>query len=170
MGRRTKSRFSWAVVPITLILCACQSIDDKRIPAAPVNIVFKTQGEWETYGVNGAASHRRFIKTTNPPEPVNFPYAVSSYTGYGGVLLVTDYYGTPLAYDLSCPYEAKPDIRIRVDAQAGNAVCPVCGSTYDIFEAFGHPTSGPAAQRGYGLARYRVLNPNQPLNYMVVTR
>lgn len=171
MGYRPARRLQWILLTaIVGVLSSCSRIDDDRIPAVPVNIVFTSQGMWETYGVSGAGGHRRFIRTNSLREPANFPYAVSSYTGYGGVLLISDYFGNYLAYDLSCPYEAKPDIRIKVDEDHHDAVCPVCGSTYDIFSAYGHPTSGPAATHGYGLTRYRVSRVDQGLTYMVITR
>lgn len=158
-----------ALVMSALLTTSCNRIDDNRIPGVGVNIVFSTPGIWAKYGISGALDTRRFIRSATSPVPADFPYTVTTYTGYGGVLLVGDVYGNPLAYDLSCPYEAKPDIRINVDRDANDAVCPVCGSTYDIFEGQGRPTSGPAAERGYGLTRYRVLE-GDALNYRVITR
>ena len=156
---------------IALVLCAasCSRIDDKRIPSVNVNIVFSTDGMWSKYGVGGALQWKRFIKTSTQRVPADFPFTVSTYTGYGGVLLVGDLYGNPVAYDLSCPYEVKPDIRIEVDDESHDAYCPVCGSTYDIYGGQGRPTSGPSAERGYGLTRYNVLT-GSGLNYRVVTR
>lgn len=157
--------FAAACIARTLcILCiavsaaGCSRIDDTRLPAVSVNIVFTSQGMWERYGVNGALDTRSFIRTRTFTSPVDFPYTDATYTGFGGVLLVSNLYGMPIAYDLACPYEAKADIRIRVDKDALDAECPVCHSTYDIFGGEGRPTSGPAAERGYGLTRYRVLD------------
>ena len=159
---------------LTAVLCACiliscSRIDDKRLPPVNVNIVFTTDAMWATYGIGGALDHRRFIKSSTNPVPQNFPYTIATYTGYGGVLLVGDLYGNPLAYDLACPYEAKPDIRIVVDESEHDAACPACGSTYDIFGGNGRPTSGPSAEHGYGLTRYRVLE-GGIMNYRVITR
>lgn len=147
----------------------CKTIDDDRIPPVAVNVVFTTDGMWSRYGVGGALETRRFIKSQTSPEPADFPYAVSSYTGFGGVLLCGDLYGNPVAYDLACPYEAKATVRIAVDNEAHNAYCPICKSTYDIFGGEGRPTSGPAADRGYGLARYHVID-GGVMNYRVITR
>lgn len=165
-GRLTKLAVLFTLV---VILMGCEHIDDDRIPRVNVNIVFANEGVWAKYGVAGALDSRRFIRNTSPAVPVDFPYTANTFTGYGGVLLVGDLYGNPVAYDLACPYEAKPDIRINVDKEANNAVCPVCGSTYDIFGGQGRPTSGPAASRGYGLTRYYVLE-GSTLNYRVITR
>ena len=155
---------------ILLSTVCCARIDDHRIPSVPVNIQFTTQGMWDTYGVTGAMQHKRFIKKVDGNVPSNFPYSVATYTGYGGVLLVSDIFGNALAFDLACPYEVKPDIRVTIDEDAHDAVCPVCGSTYDVFNGYGRPTSGPAAQHGYGLTVYRVIDSNQALMYKVITR
>lgn len=157
------------ILLVGLLSGSCSRIDDTRIPAMPVNIVFSTVGVWNAYGIGGAMEHRRFIKSSTNPVPADFPYTVSTYTGYGGVLLVGDIYGNPIAYDLACPYEAQPEIRIAVDNSAYDAVCPVCKSTYDVFAGYGRPTSGPAAERGYGLRRYSVIE-GDVMNYRVITR
>jgi hypothetical protein len=147
-------------------LCACHTIDDDRIPTTPVNIVFSDVGMWNTYGVGGALDTRRFIKSERVP--TNFPYAAASYTGYGGVLLVCDFNGNALAYDLACPVECKATVRVQVDKDASVAVCPTCHSTYSIFENYGYPLSGKAAEYGYGLRRYYVVAGSS--DYRVITR
>lgn len=159
-----------AVLSVAFLTATCKRIDDDRIPPVNVNIVFTTAGVWDTYGVSAPTQTRRFVRTATLREPASFPFTVTTYTGYGGILLVCDYFNNPLAYDLSCPFEAKPDIRIKVDTEHLDAVCPVCGSTYDIFEGYGRPTSGPAAERGYGLTRYRVTDGSGALNYKIITR
>lgn len=150
-------------------LTGCSRIDDDRIPQTNVNIVFTTEGMWNTYGVNAPLESRRFIKLATDRVPADFPYTLSTYTGYGGILLVGDLYNNPLAYDLSCPFEARPDVRISVDSEALNAYCDKCGSVYDIFSGYGRPIGGPAAERGYGLTRYRVVE-GIGLNYRIITR
>ena len=159
-----------AITLLSVLFSSCKTIDDDRIPPVAVNIVFTTDGVWDRYGVSGAKTHRNFIRTSNIKEPSDFPFTANTFTGYGGVLLVGDMFGEAVAYDLACPYEVKPDVRIVVDNDAADAYCPVCGSTYDIFMGNGHPTSGPAADRGYGLTRYRVYKGDGLLNYRVISR
>ena len=138
------------------VLTSCESVDNDRIPPYNVYIPFNTQAEWITYGVSGAGQYRVFHKSSRMP--AGYPWTVQSASGYGGVLLCSDLSAMPVAYDLSCPVECKPDIRIQVDEEAFNARCPVCGSTYDIFGAAqGAPMSGVAAERHYGLQVYRVV-------------
>ena len=169
MPKVCRSQSIIAVLAAVVLLSACNRIDDHRLPAVGVNIIFTTQGMWNTYGVNAALDTREFIHTSTKREPAGFPFTATTYTGYGGVLLAVDFLNEPLAYDLACPVEARPDVRIEVDHEHNDARCPTCGSTYDIFGGFGRPLSGPAAERGYGLTRYRVIR-GDALNYMVVTR
>lgn len=155
------SRIALAVSFLTIWLTSCQTVDDDRIPLMPVNINLSDIGVWHTYGVSGFGMHRDFIRDTGSPS--GFPYTERTATGYGGVLLIEgmDAYTTqtsvPLAYDLSCPVERKPEIRVRINNENYEAVCPVCGSTYDVTMAGGSPLTGPAAQYKYGLRRYRVV-------------
>lgn len=156
-----------AMTGALLWVTGCRTMDDDRIPSAPVRITFQTQSQWEVYGVRGALDSRSFIKQDNVP--ANFPYTSLMYTGYGGVLLCGDIHGNAVAYDLSCPVERSATVRIKVDNDANNAYCPKCGSVYDIYTNYGHPLSGKAAQEGYGLQRYIVAGGMQG-EYMTIRR
>lgn len=135
--------------------CACSHIDDNRIPARNVNVVFSTVAQWDVYGVAGAYSHKRFIRELK--EPANFPYTANTYTGFGGILLLTDPLGNPLAYDLACPVEVKANIRVFINDEY-LAECPECHSTYDVFSNMGAPVGDcPATYHHYGLRRYTVM-------------
>lgn len=150
-----------------LFLSACDSVDDERIPSMPVRIDFPTVGDWQRYGVAAALDSRSFIKADRIPQ--GFPYTEMSATGFGGILLVCSFDNNPLAYDLSCPVEVKPSVRVSVDKENNVARCSVCGSAYDVFRT-GAPLSGPAADKGYALTRYRVGPGADALQYMVVSR
>lgn len=159
------------LITIAMLLSAsCHSVDDQRIPYAEVHLTFRTVGDWNIYGVKGAAAdHRRYILTPQEHIPSDFPYTALDRTGYGGLLLVTDVLGEVLAYDLACPYEARSTVRVEVPDGELYAKCPVCGSTYDIFTNFGKPSSGPSADKGYSLTRYSVVA-GGATEYRVVTR
>lgn len=149
------------------MVAGCHHIDDDRIPVMPVYIPFSSVGVWDLYGVSGAGQYRYFIKSEGKPS--NYPYTVTSATGFGGVLLMSDIHSQPVAYDLACPVECKATTRIAVDSDELIARCPVCGSTYDVITNYGYPLSGPAAERGYGLQRYNVSLATGT-TYMVITR
>lgn len=158
-------------------LTGCDSVDDDRIPNMPVNIVLADAGTWNTYGVSGFGSSRRFILAQGVREPSGFPYSQTSATGFGGVLLIngmdpyTTTTDTPLAYDLACPVEMKASVRVEVEGELYNAVCPVCGSKYDVTMGGGGPLSGPAAagERKLGLKRYTCY-PSGSGGYIIANR
>lgn len=149
-----------------LFLSACNHYED-RIPPAAVRVAFSTVGEWNTYGISGAYAHKPFIKEERVP--AGFPYTALSDTGFGGVLLTTDMHGQCHAFDMACPVELRRDVRIAVDPEMMVARCPVCGSTYDVFDNYGMPLSGPAHDHEYRLARYNV-GPGGAGEYMLISR
>lgn len=153
-------------VAASAVNTGCDSVDDDRIPPMPVYISFSTEPDWEVYGVTGACSSRNFIRDLK--EPSNYPWTAMTYTGFGGVLLVSDINGDPQAYDLACPYECRKDVRIYVGEDL-KAHCSGCGSVYDVFTNYGSPLSGPAAEDGYALQRYSVGRGQQG-EYRIVTR
>ena len=73
---------------ITIIATSCDGGDRDRIPAAAVRVEFANQAMWDQYGVSGSFIHRRFI--LNQKIPAGFPYTLSSATGYGGLMLITN--------------------------------------------------------------------------------
>ncbi|MDE5869824.1 MAG: hypothetical protein K2H18_06290 [Muribaculaceae bacterium] len=148
---------------------ACNSNDDERIPNMGVSINLSDAGLWSHYGVSGFGIPQYFIKSLR--QPAGFPYLERSMTGYGGVLLINgfDYRineVAPLAYDLSCPVERKQDVRVKVDPDTFEAICPDCGSKYDVTMGAGAPLSGPAYNDHYALRRYECI-PNGT-GYLVV--
>lgn len=151
-------------------LAGCDSVDDDRIPYCEVHLTFTTVGDWNLYGVHGdAAAYNRYILASGTRIPSNFPYTALDRTGYGGLLLVADVLGDLHAYDLCCPVECRPEIRIEIPAGELYARCPSCGSTYEVFSNGGMPRTGPAAEKGYALKRYSVSS-GGALCYRVVTR
>ncbi|MBO4965455.1 MAG: hypothetical protein J6C81_04225 [Muribaculaceae bacterium] len=147
-----------SLAAVSASLISCDDVVEDRIPAYPVNINLADMGMWNSYGVSGFGVYRYFIKNQ---QPAGFPYTEATYTGFGGVLLIggmDPYMGNTsvtLAYDLACPVEVDPNVRVRIDNENFNAVCPKCGSVYDVTMAGGAPVSGPAAAPS---ARYRLQN------------
>lgn len=148
-----------------ILLCAgaCETVDDSRIPSYPVHIDLSDRGMWTAYGVSGFGSFNYFVcRTGAPVSPAGFPYKDGAATGYGGVLLIEGMdpfaldTSVPLAYDMSCPVERSQNVTVAIDPETFEAVCPECGSHYDVTMGAGAPTSGPAltGARQYGLRRY----------------
>lgn len=172
--RHPLSRLIAPLTAVVILAAGCESVVDDRIPAMPVSINLSNPGMWNTYGVSGYGIFRYFIRQTG--EPGGFPFTEQTYTGFGGVLLIggmdpfTADTQVPLAYDLACPVECNPNVRVTISGDAFEAVCPQCGSRYDVTMAGGAPVSGPAAQGNpkYGLQRYQCL-PSSMGGY-VITR
>lgn len=150
-----------------LALSGCDTLDDTRVPGLPVHLVFESVADWHTWGPGGATDSRRFILQDGERVPSGYPFKALDCTGFGGVLIVEDVNGQVLVYDLACPVECSATTRIAVDSETLKAECPKCHSTYDVFSLYGHPLSGPAAERGYGLRRYHAGRGTSP--YMIIT-
>lgn len=150
----------FCLVAFLMICAGCKSVKDDVIPSMPVNINLASPDLWNTYGVSGYGQYRLFIRELRTPR--DFAFTDKTYTGYGGVLLISGVNpftleaGVPLAYDLSCPVERKPDVRVSIqsDGMIPMAVCPKCGSSYDVLERGGAPIAGVAVAENVGLRRY----------------
>ncbi len=156
------------------VLASCNQVDDDRIPSLPVYINLSGAGLWNSYGVSGVGISRRFINYQGEQSPAGFPYNANTYVGFGGVLLIggidpfTSEPNVPLAYDLSCPVERSQTVRVAVEMESLEAVCPVCGSHYNVVTSGGSPVSGPAltGEYKYGLRRYS-CDPGQGGGYII---
>lgn len=159
------ARFGLLILILMCVLPSCEEADDSRIPYVEVNIDLTSPGYWNTYGVSALGMSRRFIRQEKVP--ANFPYTAMTYTGFGGVLLVTDIQNYPLAYDLACPVERKASVRVEFDPETLLARCPKCHSEYNVCEFFGSPVSGEAHHKKWRLRQYRVL-PSAEGGYRIV--
>lgn len=163
-----------SLMAVLSVASSCKEVDDDRIPSLPVYINLSGAGMWNTYGVSGVGIYSNFINWQGEVSPSGFPYTATTHVGFGGVLLIggvdpfTSDPNVPLAYDLSCPVERSQTVRVAIDADRLEAVCPVCGSRYDVLTAGGAPVGGPAltGQYKYGLRRY-VCQPEQSGGYII---
>ncbi len=163
-----------SLIAMLSVVSSCNQVDDDRIPSLPVYINLSGAGMWNSYGVSGVGISRNFINWQGVVSPSGFPYNAGTYVGFGGVLLVggvdpfTSEPNVPLAYDLSCPVECSQTVRVAINADNLEAVCPECGSHYNVITAGGSPVSGPAltGQYKYGLRRY-VCDPAQGGGYII---
>lgn len=164
------------VLMLAAIVVSCgDSVDNSRLPAYPVYLNLSGAGMWNTYGVGGVGQYRMFIKESGVP--AGFPYLASSYTGFGGLLVVgvdaasnfvdQTWPYLPMAFDLSCPIECEQDVRVQVDEDKFEAECPVCHSRYTL-NSGGGPVAGPAVGYKYGLETYRCTG--TPMTGFTITR
>lgn len=104
--------------------------------------------------LNLASTYPNFRDNPNQYLVFKQPVNANERVGYGGLLiyckLIPD--DKPYsAFDLACPYEVDHTIKV-VPNDMGQAVCPECGTIYDISAGIGNPTEGPAKET---LRRYK---------------
>ena len=124
----------------SVLFMSCKNEDQKRIPDVPVY-----------FEVNFLTSYPTFRNSQNDTIVITKPVRTVDRIGYGGLLIYSDFFGNYCAFDLCCPNEVNPTVRIFPD-ETGHASCKVCGSVYDISSGFGNRISGPSA---WSLKRYK---------------
>ena len=107
--------------------------------------------------LNLAASYPTFRNSVNDTLVFTRPRNghPTDRVGYGGILVYTFVNGTETnycAFDLCCPNEVNPNIRIYPNDR-GEAVCKSCGTVYQLLTGTGMVISGPSK---WNLKRYKV--------------
>ncbi len=141
-----------------LLFSACYTNFDSSIPDYPVYLELDLT--YEDNELNAIQAYKLYL-------PTSVNQAVER-TGYGGVLVYHGLSSTGsseayYAFDASCPVECKTTIRVEVDDDAINAVCPNCGTKYEIINGIGHPVEGEGTET---LKQYNV---NMVGNILYVT-
>lgn len=141
------------------LLTGCDTVNNKVTPAYRVYINLSGLGVWNTYGVAGVGDYRIFSRAKGLPN--NYSYTVNTYTGFSGVLLImaldtsTGSYA-PQAFEICCPVENDVNVTVSIDSKTLDAVCPNCGSHYNVLTGMGGPSSGRASSENVGLRNYKV--------------
>ena len=146
------------------VFLSCENKYKSPIPDTPVEISLNMLTYTPTFG-SVLNDSMIFVRPRAYP-----PFMV----GYGGVLVVVGYdenlSNRYYSYDLSCPYEADPQVRVYTGMflpypdkyQEGYAVCPECGSEYYLTDGWGRVSKGPSK---HPLKRYQTDFVN---NYLLV--
>ena len=135
------------LLPVGLLcLISCENEDQRRIPEASVYMELNLAASYPTFrnSVNDTLVFTR-PRNGHPTDRV----------GYGGILVYTFVNGTETnycAFDLCCPNEVNPNIRIYPNDR-GEAVCKSCGTVYQLLTGTGMVISGPST---WNLKRYTV--------------
>jgi nitrite reductase/ring-hydroxylating ferredoxin subunit len=90
---------------------------------------------------------------------ITSPRKAGEYVGYSGVLVICGFDNNYYAYDLCCPNESSKSIKV-VANDIGQAVCPKCGTVYDIGYGSGAPVQGVSK---YAMRRYNITASGQQL-------
>lgn len=145
------------VLIVALLLQACGNPHESPIPDSRVDIQLNMLSYDPTFG-----------SVLNDTLIFTYPRQLPPFLlGFGGVMIVvgfdenlnTRYF----SYDLACPYEADPKVRVFPNKELdGYAVCPKCGSEYYITDGWGRVSKGPSK---YPLRRYETNFIN---NFLIV--
>ena len=140
------------IFPFLLLLTflACAEKIEIRIPPRPVNLELDL--DFQDKALKAIQAHK--IYTEKDADQA------WERTGFGGVLvfhgLASNGMDAFYAFDAACPHEASPSVRVEVDESAVYAICPKCGSKFEVLNGFGNPVAGPCVQERQGLKRYKV--------------
>ena len=134
----------------TLIICcillATFSCKVEENPIPIVAVYLNLDLTFEDKELKASPSYKIFT-------PKNINIGIGERAGYGGVLVVHDMLGQYKAFDLACPHEADPGVTVVVDDDVLYAVCPKCGTKYEIGIANG-VSGGPSK---HSLRQYTVI-------------
>lgn len=132
-------------ISLLILFCAlsCSKTEHSYFPSYPVYLELDLT--FEDKDLNGVMAYKEYIlgKTSG--------LGATERTGLGGILVYHSVNGYH-AYDLACPNETQASVRVEMDDDAIYAVCPKCGSKYNVYEASGNRVEGPATR---GLKQYQ---------------
>ena len=130
-----------------LLFSACDSSFQSSIPDYPVSLELDLR--FEDKELRAVQAYKIYtLRNIN----INLERC-----GFGGVLvyhgvnsLATDAF---YAFDIACPYEAQSNITVEIDNEGIYAICPKCGSKYELINGVGNPVEGVSKEY---LKQYRV--------------
>lgn len=139
----------YIVLLLVALLVGCKNQTTTSIPSTKVDFKFNILTDAPQLNANGGVA--TFIK----------PKYVNQYLGYGGVVVFRNFEGSSFsAFDLTCPNEVDPQVRLNVDSIPGEAICPQCGAVFDIAYSRGYPIAGncksPMRQYSLTVSGYEV--------------
>lgn len=144
-------------IVVATVPFGCTETIENRLPYRMVNLELDLT--YQDKQLNGVLAHK--IYTQQNIDQAN------EQTGFGGVLV---YHGVSssgmdafFAFDAACPNEASSNVRVAVDESSIYAICPKCGSKFDLSNGIGNPVEGPCTTDKQGLRIYRVDRNGQKL-------
>jgi len=99
------------------------------------------------------ADYSDFKYSVGQTRLIEKPILATDRIGFGGIVVCTNHFGEYMAYDMSCPHEAKQKTKIRPN-NVGQLVCDSCKSVYDISQQSAFPVSGPSK---HPLKQYKTM-------------
>lgn len=141
-------------------LCVCFfscKTEENPIPSYPVRLNLDL-----TYKDKELKAIPAYKEYTNQ----NINITLGERIGYGGVLVIHTMLGEYKAFDRACPYEANANVTVQVDEELLYAVCPKCGTKYEI-GLIGFGDGRPDGVGRYGLRPYNTNRSNN--NTLIVS-
>ncbi|MGN0186513.1 MAG: hypothetical protein ACI392_02040 [Paludibacteraceae bacterium] len=132
------------VVLSAVFLSGCKNNVVSTIPSAPVSLEFNILRDAPTLNAIGGVA--TFVT----------PKYAYQYLGYGGIVVFHDFEDRFVAFDLACPNEIDPNVRVNVDS-IPEAICSKCGAIFDIGYSRGYPIAGECR---YPMKQYNVMVAN----------
>jgi len=142
--KKSLNHVNLAIFLITLFLFfftgSCEKSVSNPVPDTYVNVYFNLNNY--PVGVGQA---------------ITISHAVSGTPSLGyddnGIIVYRNSQDEFFAYDRTCPFHVEESIAVNLSQDNLFAVCPVCGSTYQLFY-YGFPTEGSPSE--YPLKQYRI--------------
>lgn len=133
-------------ISLLILFCAlsCSKTEHSYFPIWKVSLELDLT--FEDKELNGIGNYKTYIRGKTPG------IGAMEYTGLGGILVRCNGINEYRAYDLACPYEKNATVRIEVDELGISAICPKCGSTFNLVDGPGILIQGPADR---GLKQYQ---------------
>ncbi|MBO5974683.1 MAG: hypothetical protein J6P95_03050 [Paludibacteraceae bacterium] len=131
------------IIPIFLLLAffSCEKIN-KKSPIPDSRLDFELHILRDAPELNIVGNYKVIDK----------PLHLYQYIGYGGLLFYHTFDDEIVVFDLACPYEANPEVRVDSITIIGEAVCRKCHSVYDVAYGTGAPRKGVST---HYLRKYR---------------
>jgi len=125
-GHFRRSRSLLMMIGILLLIVGCES-KETTIPDRPVYL-------------------RRNLVENNLLPVGSYLYVTqpvgSDKLGFGGIIIVHTYEDDYCAFDLACPKEQTPSVRIGKPNELLICTCESCGEQYDLMYGLGTPLKG----------------------------
>lgn len=119
----------WLICSMFVVLFSCKTEEN---PIPDYRVYLNLNLTYEDKALKAIPSYKKY--TTSDINAIQ-----GERVGYGGVLVVHNMLGEYKAFDLACPYEALSSVKVVVDSTMLYAVCPVCGTKYNIGTEDGTP-------------------------------
>ena len=135
------------------VTLSCTKTVEIRIPYRQVNLELDLR--YNDKSLNELYSHKIYNQNNISTE------SSRGKTGFGGVIVFHGSNDIFYAFDAACPYEALSNVILDIDEGSIFAICPKCGSKYELIYGVGNSVEGPST---YSLQRYTVDKSGQEIH------